>query len=99
MSKRSKEKKPALADWDVVLTFYDGAKVSVPASRWRRDEAGGYTFTDKDGVVADFAPGFVVYVHRVEPAEVPAQKALTEDETRQSGYEAGDPGPIEVGKP
>ena len=33
-----------------------------------RDQYGGYTFTDDDGVKADYAPGAVLSVTRAEPA-------------------------------
>jgi hypothetical protein len=60
-----KEKPPVLADWEVTLT-YEGGKMPVPASSWRRDKSGGYTFRGAAGIVADFAPGVVLHVRRVD---------------------------------
>lgn len=83
MSKRSKEKKPTLSDWDVVLTSYDGIKVTVLSAWWHRDRAGGYTFTDRAGVTSDFAPGIVAYVRRISAPELtPAQKAPAAEAAR-----------------
>ena len=89
MSKR-KEKTPTLADWELVIDRGPDnppGTETVQQARWRRDERGYHTFRDHEGVVAEFVPGVVRSVRRVEPAEVPAQKALTEDQNRQSGFE------------
>ena len=73
MSKRSKEKKPALADWEVVIDRGETipARVETLAqTRWKRDGRDFYTFSDSEGVVAEFAPGIVLSVRRL-PTLVP----------------------------
>ena len=76
MSKH-KEKTPApLADWDVSLANaegYAGGWHHFPAARWKRTGKKGccfYTFTDEQGVVAEFPPGVVLSIIRKEPPVV-----------------------------
>ena len=76
MSKH-KEKTPApLADWEVTLSITEGVASGwhhFPASRWKRTGKKGccwYTFTDEQGVVAEFPPGVVLSVIRKDPPEV-----------------------------
>ena len=75
--KASKEKTQApLADWDVSLSNAEGVASGwhhFPASRWKRTGKKGccwYTFTDEQGVVAEFPPGVVLSVIRKEPPVV-----------------------------
>ena len=85
MSKRSKENKPALADWQVSLDRgeYSPSRIEViPQSWWKRTKPGWYTFCDEQGTAAEFAPGTVLGVRRVD-----ARPPIGEDEARQSGYE------------
>lgn len=65
MSKRSKEKSPVLADWEVA---HQGGTVTVSSSRWRCGKRGGYTFTDPAGVAYHFPPGSVRFVRRQDLA-------------------------------
>lgn len=59
-----------LAEWTV--TLHGEAVHHVPRSRMRRDEHGGYAFTDESGPVADFPPGTVASARRKpQPVEVP----------------------------
>lgn len=68
MSKRSKESKSRLADWELVID--QGAipaRVEVlPQTCWKRDDRDYYTFRDGQGIVAEFAPGFVLSVRRLD---------------------------------
>jgi hypothetical protein len=94
VSKRSKEKKPApLTDWEVA---HKGGSATVVSARYSRDRDGGCTFSDDSGIAWDFPPGAVFFVRSLH-TRVPDLHAR-EDEIRQSGYEAADPGPIPVGK-
>ena len=80
MPKNHREpRKSALTDWTV--RDIRGNEALITRARFARDEHGGYTFTDADGVTADFPPGTVLHVMRKEPDPEAA---------------AGDPGPIEI---
>lgn len=82
MPKNHREpRKSALTDWTV--RDIRGNEALITRARFTRDEHGGYTFTDADGVTADFPPGTVLHVMRKEPG--PAEAAAD-----------GDPGPIEI---
>ena len=85
MSKHKEKTQAPLADWDVSLANaegYAGGWHHFPASRWKRTGKKGccfYTFTDEQGVVAEFPPGVVLSVLRKEPPVVvlpPDEKAL-----------------------
>ena len=82
MPKNHREpRKPALTDWTV--RDIRGNEALITRARFARDEHGGYTFTDADGVTADFPPGTVLHVMRKEP------------ETTEA-IPVSDPGPIEL---
>ena len=85
MSKHKESKPAPLADWEVSLSNAEGVASGwhrIPASRWKRTGKKGccfYTFTDDQGVVAEFPPGVVLSVIRKAPPEVvvpPDEKAL-----------------------
>ena len=85
MSKHKESKLAPLADWEVSLSNAEGVATGwhkFPASRWKRTGKKGccfYTFTDDQGVVAEFAPGVVLSVIRKDFPEVvvpPDEKAL-----------------------
>ncbi|HUK71379.1 MAG TPA: hypothetical protein VLW50_21870 [Streptosporangiaceae bacterium] len=82
MSKHKEKTRSPLADWEVSLGGPEGTVTGwhhIPASRWKRTAPGWYTFTDEQGVVAEFPPGVVLSVVRKEPPEVvlpPDEKAL-----------------------
>ena len=61
--------RPGTADWTV--NNIQGKPALVTGARMRRDEHGGYTFTDDRGTVADFPPGTVLNVMRQEPQPDP----------------------------
>ncbi len=93
MSKRSKEMKPALADWQVTI---DSMDLTAPRTQdfpqsWWVHKRGRYTFHDERGVLAELAAGSVLGVRRIDPREslraLGIDVPLAEDETRQSGYE------------
>ena len=70
MSKHKESKPAPLADWEVSLGNAEGVASGwhhIPASRWKRTAPGWYTFTDGQGVVAEFPPGVVLSVLRKEP--------------------------------
>jgi hypothetical protein len=70
VSKNHREaRKPELADWKLIAPSA-GGQVTVARARMERDEHGGYTFTDDNGVVADYAPGTVLSVTRKDPDAV-----------------------------
>ena len=104
MSKR-KEKTPApLADWEVSLANAEGLASGwhhIPASRWKRTAPGWYTFTDEQGVVAEFPPGVVLSVLRKEPTVVihPPGLDAVKELGRSLASRGADPGPIETGRP
>ena len=82
MPKNHREpRKSALTDWTV--RDIRGNEALITSARFTRDEHGGYTFTDADGVTADFPPGTVLHVMRKEP------------ETTEA-IPVSDPGPIEL---
>ena len=82
MPKNHREpRKSALTDWTV--RDIRGNEALITRARFARDEHGGYTFTDADGVTADFPPGTVLHVMRKEP------------ETTEA-IPVSDPGPIEL---
>ena len=63
MSKNHREnRKPAYADW--IVRNVTALDAFITAAVFTRDEHGGYTFTDKDGITADFPPGTVLHVMR-----------------------------------
>ena len=76
MSKHKESKPAPLADWEVSLSNAEGVATGwhkFPASRWKRTGKKGccfYTFTDDQGVVAEFPPGVVLSVIRKEPPVV-----------------------------
>lgn len=84
MSKRSKEKKPALADWTVcVQGLVSTSPVTVPAASLRRHKDGSYTFRDGAGNVVFDAPHMrVIYAQRIAPEVSPAQTALAAEAAR-----------------
>ncbi len=76
MSKHKESKPAPLADWEVSLSNAEGVATGwhkFPASRWKRTGKKGccfYTFTDDQGVVAEFPPGVILSVIRTEPLVV-----------------------------
>ena len=76
MSKHKENTPAPLADWEVSLSNAEGVASGwhrIPASRWKRTGKKGccwYTFTDEQGIVAEFAPGVVLSVIRKEPPVV-----------------------------
>lgn len=86
MSKRSKEKKPLVADWEV--STYAGEDMPptveiIVQARWKRTKPGWYTFRDAGGVVTEFTPGTVLKVTRAatlhpDPYAMAAGAARTE---------------------
>ena len=81
MSKHKESKPAPLADWDVSLDrgeYNPAAGHRIPQARWKRTDPGWYTFSDDEGVVAEFAPGTVLSVTRLvpPPPDAPADKAL-----------------------
>ena len=91
MSKRSKEMKPALADWQVT-TYIGDSKVgdsSVPlvteqtfSQSWWAHKGDRYIFHDEKGVLAELAAGPVVQVRRKDPVQTPAEKVLAAEAAR-----------------
>ena len=106
MSKHKESKPAPLADWEVSLSNAEGVASGwhrIPASRWKRTGKKGccwYTFTDEQGVVAEFPPPTVLSIIRKEPPVVihpPGLDAVKE--LGRSLASRGDPGPIETGRP
>ena len=86
MSKR-KEKKPApLADWELVIDRGESFPARVETleqTRWKRGSGGYYTFRDREGIVAEFAPGLVWSVRRLPAAAAdPHARALAAEVPR-----------------
>lgn len=61
---RQDNRKPGVADW--IVNNIQCKPALITSARMRRDEHGGYTFTDDRGTVADFPPGTVLNVLRQE---------------------------------
>jgi hypothetical protein len=100
---KHKEKTPApLADWELVID--QGAipaRVEVlPQTRWKRDERDHYTFRDSKGVLAEFAPGGVLSVRRLDeaPADPGPIEVGKQREARRLQQPAGWSDPLEAGK-
>ena len=75
MSKNHREnRRPAYADW--IVRDVTDRPATITQAVFTRDEHGGYTFTDKGGITADFPPGTVLHVMRREPEPVPAPEPL-----------------------
>ena len=69
MSKRSKGSNSRLNDWEVTTDAGEDnppQHQDFPESWWKRDKRGWYTFRDAKGIAAEFAPGVVLKVRRLE---------------------------------
>ena len=85
MSKRSKESKSRFADWEVTTDAGEDNPPSVqdfPQCWWDRCKRGWYTFRDAKGIAAEFAPGVVLKVRRLEVVPSAAGLALDAEAAR-----------------
>ena len=85
MSKRSKGSKSRLNDWEVTADAGEDNPPQVqdfPESWWKRDKRGWSTFRDVKGLAAEFAPGVVLKVRRLEVVPSGAGLALDAEATR-----------------
>ena len=85
MSKRSKGSNSRLNDWEVTTDAGEDnppQHQDFPESWWKRDKRGWYTFRDAKGIAAEFAPGVVLRVRRLEVVPSAAGLALDAEAAR-----------------
>ena len=88
MSKHKEKKTSPLADWEVTLERPGSIPQVIPASWWKRTGKRGcyfYTFSDEQGVVAEFAPAWVQSVVRKDLPAVVDSDALPPVDLKTGG--------------
>jgi hypothetical protein len=75
-------RKPKPADW--VVTDLAGSPTQIDGATFSRDARGGYTFTDRQGICADFPPGMVLRVTRKDAPLTVADVLRPQDEVLDS---------------